>query len=485
MNEIVRYIFLFLIGTTVINLLIAVAARVKTSYKDYNYLICYWISLFVMYFAEAKMDGSPFAYFFQTVPSFLMVAMLCNSRGIIFRPTYLGIHILGMIVSTILILKTDLGFTLSILPATITICLPFLEPIWNTLVSHKNESSWIEKGLGIMFITAVINHFNYAFFRYDPSSAWWGWSISIAQYQCLSIFLPLMINHQRDIREKKHVEQALDKLGARPNSDEIEDLYKNLEYQITQKEELTKRLQNANSHLEEEREMNEILIKAVSHDLANPLTVINSYLELINSGRIPPEDLKLTLEKIKQNTNSAQEMIKRLRNAVLTRNQSSITDIKPVSIRDTLRIVVEHFESRLKEKEISIKISDTLSSDGKVLADKTTLIEHVFSNVISNAIKFSFRGSKIDVHLKEHKDYVRVEIIDSGIGIEKGRLNKRLSQPFEGTEGELGSGLGLVLMGHFIRKFDGKFEILSDGLEKGTTVRLDLKKSLSQMFDFP
>jgi signal transduction histidine kinase len=483
MNDLTSYIFFFLIGTTVLNLIIAVVARNKTKYEEYNLLIFYWISLFITYFSAALLSQTKaqiaIAFFFQTPSVLIFARFLTQSRGL--RPrykTYLPILAVGMIVSACLI-YADFGFTLSILPFTATLTLPFYEPIWNTLITERKESNWIEKLMAVVFITGIINCFNYAFFRLDPDSAWWGWSVSIAQYQCISILLPLLINHHRNLLEKMHVGQVMEKLaGPHENYDmEIDELYRNLEAMIIEKDQLNKQLSSMNLHLEEEREMNEILIKTISHDIANPLTVVKSYVEMIQSGRIPPEDVNLTLEKIKLNTVSALGMIKRIRNAILTRNQSSLTKIVEIPVIQTLKESLESFDSKLKEKELSVLIDNNLQSEYLVLADEKSLKEHVLANVISNAIKFSYRKSTVKIKATELENHVRLEIIDTGIGMAKDRLEKRTTQPYEGTEGEMGSGLGFVLMGYFLRKFGGRYQVLSEGLEKGTTVRLDLRKS--------
>lgn len=483
MNEMIKYIFFFLIGTTVLNLAIAIIARIKTKYQEYNLLILYWLFLFVTYFSAAALSKTEtqigFAYFFQTITAFILIRFLSRSRGMSPRyELYAPIHIVGMLLSAFLLLKTDVGFTISMLPIVTTLSLPFVGPVWNTLVSEREESNWIEKSMAWICISGVVNQYNYAFFRLDPNSAWWGWSISIAQYQSMSIFLPLLINHHRSILERMHVGQVMEKLsGPQANYDmEIEELYRNLESLIVEKNLLNTKLSTMNVHLEEEREMNEILIKTISHDIANPLTVVKSYVEMIQTGRIPSEDVPVTVEKIKQNSISALSMIKRIRNAILTRNQSSLTEVRQISIIKSLQESLESFDSKLKEKDLSVEIDIKLPSDLKILADEKSFKEHVLANVISNAIKFSYRKSTIKVTLTELENHIRLEIIDSGIGMTSDRLEKRKHQPYEGTEGELGTGLGFVLMGYFLRKFGGRYQVLSEGLEKGTTVRLDLRK---------
>lgn len=482
MNDVTKFIFLFLLGTTILNLIIAVIARYKTKDNEFNTLIYYWLSLFITYIAAAILGRSEkeiaFAFFFQTPSVFLFRKFLCRSRGMPLRHKQYGlIHLAGMAVSAYLILN-DHSFTLSLLPYTFTLTLPLYEPVWNTLVTEKNDSNWIEKLMAYVFISGVVNSYNYAFFRLDPDSAWWGWSISIAQYQCMSVLLPLIINNHRNLLERMHVGQVMEKLsGPLENYDlELEELYQNLERMIVEKDQLNKQLSSTNLHLEEEREMNEILIKTISHDIANPLTVVKSYVEMLQSGRIPQEDFNMTIEKIKQNSVSALAMIKRIRNAILTRNQSSLTKVQAIPVIQTLKVTLESFDTKVREKDLSIVIENNLSGDKLILADEKSLLEHVFANVLSNAIKFSYRKSQIRIKVTELENHIRLEFIDSGIGMTKDRLEKRTHQPYEGTEGEVGSGLGFVLMGYFLRKFGGRFQILSDGLEKGTTVRLDLLK---------
>lgn len=484
MEALAKFIFLFLIGTTVLNFLIAIAARIKTQHKEFNELILYWIAMFVTYLAVPFLNGNPteiaLSYYFQFIPTFMLAKILMDSRSLRFNiKFFLSIQLIGTILTTYLLFKTDAGFTYSLLPITFTTVLPLWSPIWNILVSHRSIANWIEKGMALMFITGVINHFNYAFFRLDESTAWWGWSASIAQYQCISIFLPLLVNFRRELRERQNIELALEKISGQNihNNVEIDDLYNNLEIQITQKEELTKKLQKTNLKLEDEREMNEILIKTVSHDLANPLTVINAYIDMLQMGRIPEEDKNMILGRIKNNTRMALDMISRIRNAIVTRNQANIVAIHDVSIDRSIRNLLTQFESRLKEKNIRVTYESSIPLDIFVAAEENTLTEHVFANILSNAIKFSFDNSQIKIKVTEVNNMVEVEFRDFGVGINQERMSKRLLHSTEGTNGEAGTGFGMMVMGYFLRHFGASHNIHSEGLNKGTTVTISLKKS--------
>ena len=70
---------------------------------------------------------------------------------------------------------------------------------------------------------------------------------------------------------------------------------------------------------------------------------------------------------------------------------------------------------------------------------------------------------------------LELEFVDQGMGFNQLRTEKGYIYPNGGTNGELGSGLGLILMGYFLRKFEGSYAISSEGQGKGTKVVIQLK----------
>lgn len=478
-----KFIFFFLVGTSFLNFSIALAARIRTNYKDFTQLVFYWPTLLITFVAAAILSKSEtqiaFSYFFQIIPTMFITKMLMDTRGLRFNlPFYSFIYMAGAIISGSLILFSDADFTTSLLPVTFASALPLFPNVWDTLVAQRKETSWVEKGMGMAMLTGIINHFNFAFFRLDTSTAWWGWGIAIIQYQCVSIFLPLMFNQRREDLERKNLELALAKISGERTSEsiEIDELYKNLEHQITLKEEFSQKLKKTNMHLEDEREMNEILIKTISHDIANPLTVINAYVSMIESGRIPQEDYKLFMAKISTSVDSALRMVKRIRDAIVTRNQASFVNIQDVYLDQTINKLITQFEPRLNDKNIRV-IYNNHSSNILVEAEEHSLIEHVFANILSNAIKFSHEGSRVEINISDLNDEVLVQFRDYGIGIKTDRMDRRLLSSTHGTKGETGSGFGMMVMGYFLQRFGASYSVHSDGENKGTTVSVKLKKS--------
>lgn len=488
MNEqTVKIVFQLLIGASVLNFAIAVIARAKTKNKQFNGLILYWPSVILTFLVAGILRHTPtemgFSYFFQGISSNLMVQIMCQSLNL--KPNWrfhLSLQTLCMGISAYLLTQTNIGFTPSLLPVSIAFCIPFIRPIWYALVSHKDQTNWVEKSLGVVFITAVIHHLNFVFFRLVPGTEAMGFSITIAEYQCMSVFLPLLINHRQEEKEQKNLQQVVEKIsGKNPFGIKTDDLYAQLEFQISQKELIYNELQKTNSNLEEEREMNEILIRTISHDLANPLTVIGAYIEMLHSGKVKEEDSEKIWNRLKSNTQSALDMIGRIRNAILTRTQASLVAVQDVSVDICMKRVLELFETRLKEKNLKVVYKNKVDPSTLIKAEENALTEHIFANVLSNAIKFSYPGSDIHIVVTSQDEHIKVEIKDQGTGIQDTRLEKRLLMSTEGTNGETGTGFGLMVMGYFLRQFGATIEMASktDGPQRGTAVAIKLKKSQS------
>ncbi len=490
MNQVAQYIFFFLVGTTVLNFFIAVAARAKTGNREFNVLVLYWVSLFINFLGIAIFSKSvnqiALAFFFTAPPTALMAKMLRDSRNIKTNwPLVIGVELAGMAVSAYLLLYTNAGFSYSLLPFIFTISWPWVYPIVDTLFGKRLQANWIEKAMALVFITGLMSHFAFAFYRLDESAAWWGWSQAIAHYQCLSVFLPLLINHRRERNERKHLEMALEKLSGRQTTTtktDIDELYRTLELQIGQKEEFSRQLSQTNMNLEEEREMNEILIKTISHDLANPLTVVSAYVDMLIAGRIAPEDFEKIQERMRLNLKSAMDMIDRIRTTIVTRSEAEIVKVVPVDLKIAIQRTEMMFEDRMREKNITLHMTGDLTGL-QVLADENALVEHVFANILSNAVKFSYEGSEIVVELRQDHDKVTVEFRDYGVGIAPSRMDKNRYVSTRGTSGEEGTGFGLIVMGYFIRQFSAELKIVShsQGGEKGTSFIVVLNRPAEAM----
>ena len=123
-----------------------------------------------------------------------------------------------------------------------------------------------------------------------------------------------------------------------------------------------------------------------------------------------------------------------------------------------------------------IELSSQIDEVDMVYADMN-MINTVIRNLLTNAIKFTPLEGKIKIQAEQIKDIVKIHITDSGIGMDKKQLEslfkieKGVSR--EGTDGETGTGLGLILCKEFIDKNKGKIWAESEP-QKGSTFHISL-----------
>jgi signal transduction histidine kinase len=128
------------------------------------------------------------------------------------------------------------------------------------------------------------------------------------------------------------------------------------------------------------------------------------------------------------------------------------------------------FDIQAAEKKIIME--NKLEKDFTVYADKD-MVQLVFRNTVSNAIKFCRPEDKITIEAGAVVGgFVEIRITDTGTGIKEEilkKLNSRQSVTTSGTSAELGTGLGLMLCHEFIERNGGQFRVLSEW-GKGTQI---------------
>lgn len=153
-----------------------------------------------------------------------------------------------------------------------------------------------------------------------------------------------------------------------------------------------------------------------------------------------------------------------------SRSQQGLLSFLPVKI-DIHQIVEDCFNlSRLNAENKSIELINNIPANTIVEVDKEQ-ITTVFRNLISNGIKFSKSGSKVEISSSSTERDLEISVIDSGIGMSPGILESIFkvgeTKKMSGTSGEKGTGLGLLLCKEFIENHQGNIWVESEP-EKGS-----------------
>jgi signal transduction histidine kinase len=185
------------------------------------------------------------------------------------------------------------------------------------------------------------------------------------------------------------------------------------------------------------------------------------------------------LQLIKDSSTSAYNLLENLLN--WSRTQTNNIKYLPSNINIS-QILIENIQihsviAQNKEIEIRHDIPDNLLSfsDGN-------MINTVVLNLLTNALKFTPKGGKIDVNAKALNDHISVSIIDSGMGMDQNAMDKlfRIDEFHNttGTEGETGTGLGLIICQEFISRHGGKIDVESQ-VGKGSIFRFNIPAAQS------
>lgn len=213
------------------------------------------------------------------------------------------------------------------------------------------------------------------------------------------------------------------------------------------------------------------MLRLVSHDLANPLQILGMSIEAL-ADRCPPELLKL-VDRMKRSTDTMGQILYLVRELQAFGAGKKELKIESVCIDEIIEKSRFSFQDKLKEKNIILNYKKETKSSSLVRAEKVSLANNVFNNLISNAIKFSEPNSTIDIFIKQTDEHIIVKISDHGIGIPEEILpyifayDKETSRP--GTIGEKGTGFGMPLVKLFLDLYGVKVSVKSSTKEEHAT----------------
>jgi len=216
----------------------------------------------------------------------------------------------------------------------------------------------------------------------------------------------------------------------------------------------------------------------IAHDLRSP---IGSLDVIFNQLTKAPSDIDLDLyQSIRSTTTHTNRLLDNL--LTWARNQKGEVEYRPQNCQ--LSQLIESAISPLAEagRIKGVEISQDCHQNLYAWADPSMLAT-VIRNLVSNAIKFTGRGGEIQVSASLQVDEIRVEVRDTGVGIDADTLDKlfRLGETISslGTNQESGTGLGLVLCKEFVEKNQGRIGVESK-LDHGSRFWFTLPKGVAQ-----
>lgn len=216
------------------------------------------------------------------------------------------------------------------------------------------------------------------------------------------------------------------------------------------------------------------------HDLRNPLNAMIGLTQVIqDAGEDETVEGKPLSQRIIDVGHSMNATLEALLMWSRLDSDKMRIDMDEAPLSQMIFNVKTEVNANLQFKNISLVVQNEVQHD---VVCNQKMLEATLRNLVSNAIKFSNKGSKIILRVTESSDDILFEIIDEGLGITPETLEKlRARVGVEskiGTSGETGTGLGLVIVRDFLSQHKSLLEIEST-FGKGTTMHFKIPKNLA------
>ncbi|TQJ34768.1 signal transduction histidine kinase [Arthrobacter sp. SLBN-122] len=223
-------------------------------------------------------------------------------------------------------------------------------------------------------------------------------------------------------------------------------------------------------------------LATVNHELRTPLTSIMAYLDMIQESTEHPvsREVHQMLDIVVRNTERLRTLIEDMLSVSRGGLDTMAMQLAPVRLGRTLDLVAAALRPLATLQNVTIDV-DPVPEDPEILADEVQL-QQVFTNLVSNAIKFTPSGGRIEVGSESHaaadgSKWATVRIADTGIGISSDEINHvftRFYRASNAMNGAIpGTGLGLAISKDIVDRHGGRIDVAST-LGTGTTVTVSL-----------
>ena len=215
----------------------------------------------------------------------------------------------------------------------------------------------------------------------------------------------------------------------------------------------------------------------VSHELRNPLNSILLWSTALLRDKTLSEQARRGVGAIERAVRVQGQLIEDLLDISRIESGRLRLDVQTVDLAEVVRAGIENMRAAADAK--AIRIEEILDPRVDAIAGDPGRLQQVVWNLVSNAVKFTPRGGKIQVRLERINSHVEIVVADTGQGIEPASLGSVFDRFWQGEDSgqsKQGVGLGLSIVKELVALHGGTVSVHSDGVGKGATfvVRLPL-----------
>jgi PAS domain S-box-containing protein len=218
-------------------------------------------------------------------------------------------------------------------------------------------------------------------------------------------------------------------------------------------------------------------LAVVSHELRSPLAAASGWIEALEAGTLDAADRARAVETIGRSVRLQSLLVSDLLDVSRIVAGKLTIERMPMDVAPIVQAAVEDQRRAAGERNIEVRFDRGVP---RVAMVDRARFEQVISNLLSNAIRFTPEGGRIDVALTASGDMHELAVRDSGCGIAPHLLDRVFDRfwqsPHRDERDHGGLGLGLAIAKHMIEQHEGTIVAESDGEGHGTTIRIRLPR---------
>ncbi|MCW5961569.1 MAG: response regulator [Pyrinomonadaceae bacterium] len=232
---------------------------------------------------------------------------------------------------------------------------------------------------------------------------------------------------------------------------------------------------------EEANRAKDFFLAVISHELRSPLNAILGWTKILLTKELDTETRRKALETVEKSARSQAKLLDDLLDSSRVASGRLKLEFRDINLYEVISTVYNLQKPTADAKSIEINI-DSNSDNIRVFGDPIR-IQQVITNLLSNALKFTPDGGKVNIEIQSGETEVIVHVADTGQGISQKTLPNIFRQFRQGDadSGDQGGlGLGLSIAKILIEKHKGKIWATSEGVGQGSTFSIALPLLVSQ-----
>jgi signal transduction histidine kinase/CheY-like chemotaxis protein len=239
--------------------------------------------------------------------------------------------------------------------------------------------------------------------------------------------------------------------------------------------------QAARAQAEDANRAKDAFLATASHELRTPLNAILGWASILEQSASLDDRTRKGLQSITRNTRTLAQLVEDLLDVSQMISGKMRLDVTAIDLGDVIDAAVETILPAASAKDIGIHVR--VDPGSRTMVGDPTRLQQAVWNLVSNAVKFTPAGGRVDVETRLDNGQIELTVTDSGVGIDAAFLpyvfDRFRQADVSSTRTHTGLGLGLAIVRHLVELHGGRVRVESEGRNTGTrfVVQLPSKSS--------